>query len=53
MLLLKLLAMVTEEKQCLKISLFLQVVQLFQKNLVYDLKETTLDMLGRAKSVKV
>ena len=31
-------AMVTEEKQCLKISLSLQVVQLFQKNLAMILK---------------
>ena len=45
--------MVTEERLCWKILLFLQAVPLFPKKLGYELKDATMDMLGRAKSVKV
>ena len=45
--------MVTDVRKCLRISLFLQVVRLSSEELGLELKDTTLDMLGSAKSVKV
>ncbi len=45
--------MVTEGRLCLRISQSLQAVQLFPEEVGLDLKDTTMEQLGRAKSVKV
>ena len=54
LLLLKLLAMATEEKLCLKISLFLTGgTVISERTWAVSLKMLHLTMLGRARSVKV
>ena len=45
--------MVTEEKKCLRILQSLQAVQVISEEVGLELKDTTMEQLGRAKSVKV
>ena len=44
--------METEEKKCLQDIAILTGGQVISEELGFDLKETTMDQLGRAKSVK-
>ena len=46
------LDMATEEKQCLKISQSLTGGQVISEEVGLELKDTTMDQFGRAKSVK-